>query len=241
MLGACRDGEGGEAIIDLVELEYFVEEREEDVEDAASAGGGGGGGGGAWAKARAADKLRAGLSSLEGVVRVRGAFFSGALQASPHLAPARGPSNHAGGGGGGGGAQGGRRQRLSNSPHGPTARRAEEEEGRQQGGRGRRRRRRGWRRRRIGSKSASSPSERSPLSSGDAGEDGGGHVGELGGGMSLGSFSLGAPSSPSMRIEVPIGDGSDELNIFGTGGRAFGGGLAEQATDSSPPSAPSWC
>ena len=84
---------------------------------------------------------------------------------------------------------------------------------------------------------APSPSERSPLSSGDAGEDGGGHVGELGGGMSLSSHW--ALSLPLHAHRSTDRGWRRQLNIFGTGGRAWAAGWRRQPT--APSGAPSWC
>ena len=162
--------------VDLVELEYFVEEHEEWDDEGR----------------RAVERLKAGLSKLEGVLRVRGTFFACAVHASPRPTAL----SHPGGGGtapqpafggnpkrngnGNGSRNGSRNGSKSSSPLGPT--------GRSGGGAG------GY----VPSSEGSSL-----LMSGSHGDGGGGG----GGSVNLGSFSLGALSlPPSMRIEVSVGN-----------------------------------
>ena len=108
---------GGEGIVDmssvdLVELEYFVEDHEEWDEEGR----------------RAVERLKNGLGKLEGVLRVRGTFFACTVHASPRPSAASHPNPPAFGGNpkrqnaGGSSKSGSKNNSKSSSPLGPTGR-----------------------------------------------------------------------------------------------------------------------
>jgi serine/threonine protein kinase/mRNA-degrading endonuclease toxin of MazEF toxin-antitoxin module len=91
--------ESASSIVDLVELEYFIEPdgtTEAALEPGADTGERGSIGGDTAERHRQGlERLRAGLTRLNGVARVRGAVFSGLLQSSPRPMPLQHPSSRA--------------------------------------------------------------------------------------------------------------------------------------------------